>query len=37
MRAYMSSVNAAECDTPELAKGCAAKILRVVEKLKMNK
>ena len=30
-------VNAKECETPDLAKACAVKILRVIEKLKTNK
>lgn len=34
---HVERINANECDTPELAKGCAAKVLRVIEKLKANK
>jgi hypothetical protein len=35
--AHVERVNAKECDTPEKAAECAAKILRVIEKLKTNK
>jgi hypothetical protein len=34
---HVERVNAKECETAELAKGCAAKILRIIEKLKTNK
>ncbi len=34
---HVERVNAKECDTAELAKACAAKVLRVIEKLKTNK
>jgi hypothetical protein len=34
---HVERVNAKECETAELAKGCAAKVLRVIEKLKANK
>lgn len=34
---HVERVNACECETPELAAKCAAKILGVLEKLKKNK
>jgi hypothetical protein len=35
--AHVERVNAKECETPERAKACAAKILAVIEKLKINR
>ncbi|HYT89621.1 MAG TPA: hypothetical protein VEL76_13020 [Gemmataceae bacterium] len=34
---HIERVNAQECDTPELARMCVGKILRIIEKLKTNK
>lgn len=34
---HVERVNASECETPDKARSCAAKILRVIEKLKTNK
>jgi hypothetical protein len=34
---HVERVNAAECETADLARQCAAKILRLIEKLKTNK
>jgi len=35
--AHIERVGASECDTPELAKNCASKLIAVIEKMKSNK